>query len=204
MTDSDKPNVSDSLQVTVPTAELMRKLGQRVASCVKGGDVLVLSGPLGAGKTTFAQGFGQELHVDAPVVSPTFTIARELHGHTNTGDAIRVVHVDAYRLGSIEFEPGQSPVDTLLDELESLGLDEELDNPGDNTVVLMEWGQQMASALSEERLEIKIRRPVVPNDVLNDSADNTLTSQGLRTVSLQAVGASWITRMSQLHKIITS
>lgn len=67
-----------SFTIKVPDVADMQQLGARIASLVQGGDVLLLSGPLGAGKTTFAQGFGSELHISEPIVSPTFTVAREL------------------------------------------------------------------------------------------------------------------------------
>ena len=71
--------------IAAPTSEAMQELGRRVAGMVHGGDVLLLSGPLGAGKTTFAQGFGAGLDITEPIVSPTFTIARELDGHFADG-----------------------------------------------------------------------------------------------------------------------
>ncbi|MER8284574.1 hypothetical protein ABS219_18395, partial [Acinetobacter baumannii] len=85
-------------------------------------------------------------------------------------------------------------IERLLDELESLGLDEELEDPSDNTIILMEWGEQMAAALAPERLEIHIDRPL--NTVSTDEtsrADNELTSNGTRTVTIIPVGASWQT-----------
>lgn len=99
------------------------------------------------GKTTLAQGFGAGLGISEPIVSPTFTIARELDGVFPGGGHAHMIHVDAYRLGGSDYAPGQDGIDRLLDELESLGLDEELEDPGENTVVLMEWGEQMAAAL---------------------------------------------------------
>ena len=155
--------------IAAPTSEAMQELGRRVAGMVHGGDVLLLSGPLGAGKTTFAQGFGAGLDITEPIVSPTFTIARELDGHFADGTPAHLVHVDAYRLGGSAYAPGQDAIGRLLDELESLGLDEELEDPGENTVVLMEWGEQMATALAPERLEIHIDRPLDSSDVASAS-----------------------------------
>ncbi|NEG69049.1 tRNA (adenosine(37)-N6)-threonylcarbamoyltransferase complex ATPase subunit type 1 TsaE [Bifidobacterium choloepi] len=173
----------------IPTGDDMRDLGRRVASLVRGGDVLLLSGPLGAGKTTFAQGFGAGLGIDGPIVSPTFTIARELDGRFADGTPAHLVHVDAYRLGGIDYEPGQDSIGRLLDELESLGLDEELEDPGASTVVLMEWGEQMAAALAQERLEIRIERPVGPDG--GDVAGAELTGDGTRIVTLTPIGRRW-------------
>ena len=160
--------------IAAPTSEAMQEL-RRVAGMVHGGDVLLLSGPLGAGKTTFAQGFGAGLDITEPIVSPTFTIARELDGHFADGTPAHLVHVDAYRLGGSAYAPGQDAIGRLLDELESLGLDEELEDPGENTVVLMEWGEQMATALAPERLEIHIDRPLDSSDVASAGSDGELT-----------------------------
>ena len=182
---------------SVPTDESMRELGVRIANMVHGGDVLLLSGPLGAGKTTFAQGFGAGLGIDEPIVSPTFTIAREMNGRFSDGETAHLVHVDAYRLGGSSYAPGQDSVGRLLDELESLGLDEELEDPSDDTVVLMEWGEQMAAALAPERLEIHIDRPLD----MTDSTIDAPTSEGTRIVTLVPVGSDWQSRIASFEGI---
>ena len=86
---------------------------------------------------------------------------------------------------------GAGRIGRLLDELESLGLDEELEDPGENTVVLMEWGEQMATALAPERLEIHIDRPLDSSDVASAGSDGELTSNGTRTVAFVPVGKRW-------------
>ena len=134
-----------TVTVEATTGEAMRELGKQVAHLTHGGDVILLSGPLGAGKTTFAQGFGAGLNISEPIVSPTFTIARELKGQFPSGNSAHLIHVDAYRLGGNAYAPGQNTIERLLDELESLGLDEELEDPSDNTIILMEWGDRNAS-----------------------------------------------------------
>ncbi|WP_291531644.1 tRNA (adenosine(37)-N6)-threonylcarbamoyltransferase complex ATPase subunit type 1 TsaE [Bifidobacterium sp. UBA4282] len=183
------------LTITAATTESMRELGAAVASITTGGDVILLSGPLGAGKTTFAQGFGRGLGIDGPIVSPTFTIARELDGRFADGSPAHLIHVDAYRLGGTAYAPGQNSVDRLLDELESLGLDEELDEPGEHTVILMEWGEQMAAALAPERLEIGISRPSS-----HDDSGVAPTSDGARIVTITPCGGDWDSRLTALPR----
>ena len=99
--------MSNTITITAATGEDMQALGERLAKLARGGDVLLLSGPLGAGKTTFAQGFGAGLGIGEPIVSPTFTIARELEGRFADGSPAHLVHVDAYRLGGNAYAPGQ-------------------------------------------------------------------------------------------------
>ena len=184
-----------TVTVEATTGEAMRELGKQVAHLTHGGDVILLSGPLGAGKTTFAQGFGAGLNISEPIVSPTFTIARELKGQFRGGNSAHLIPVDAYRLGGNAYAPGQNAVEHLLDELESLGLDEELEDPSDNTIILMEWGEQMAAALAPERLEIHIDRPLntAGTGTTADTASRELTSNGVRTVTFIPVGKSWQT-----------
>ncbi|MCW2851295.1 MAG: tRNA threonylcarbamoyladenosine biosynthesis protein TsaE [Nocardioides sp.] len=122
----------------VPTADDMRELGMRIARELRAGDLLVLSGGLGAGKTTFTQGLGEGLRVRGGVTSPTFVIARV---HPSLVGGPDLVHVDAYRLGG-------------LDELDDLDLDTSLGE----AVTVVEWGEGMAESLSDSRLEVRIAR----------------------------------------------
>ena len=188
-------DTTKTVTIEAATGEAMRELGKHVARLTRGGDIILLSGPLGAGKTTFAQGFGAGLNISEPIVSPTFTIARELEGQFPNGNSAHLIHVDAYRLGGNAYAPGQNAVERLLDELESLGLDEELEDPSDNTIILMEWGEQMAAALAPERLEIHIDRPLNTDgtDTTTNTASNELTSNGVRTETFIPVGKSWQT-----------
>lgn len=120
-------------------------LGARLGRQLRAGDVVVLSGPLGAGKTVLAKGIAQALDVEGPVVSPTFVLAR-VHRARRDG-APAMVHVDLYRLLD------QDSVD-LLAELDSLDLDTDLDD----AVVVVEWGEGLAERLSDSHLDIRLER----------------------------------------------
>ena len=122
--------------IEIPTADAMRDLGRRLAAELHAGDLLVLSGPLGAGKTTLVQGIGDGLGVRGPITSPTFVIAR-VHPSLRGGPAL--VHADAYRLG------GVAEIDDL-----------DLDASTDSSVTVVEWGEGLAEGLSEDRLEVAI------------------------------------------------
>jgi tRNA threonylcarbamoyladenosine biosynthesis protein TsaE len=132
-----------------PDADTMRQLGERVGRSLAAGDLVVLTGELGAGKTTFTQGLGTGLEVRGGVTSPTFVIARV---HPSLVDGPDLVHVDAYRLGG-------------LDELDDLDLDASLDS----AVTVVEWGSGLAEGLAESRLEVVIERAVghAPDDELD-------------------------------------
>jgi len=120
-------------------------LGAQLGTQLRAGDVVVLSGPLGAGKTVLAKGIAQAMDVDGPVTSPTFVLAR-VHPPRVPGNPA-MVHVDVYRLLD---HPG---VD-LLGELDSLDLDTELDD----AVVVVEWGEGLAERLSEHHLDVRLER----------------------------------------------
>jgi tRNA threonylcarbamoyladenosine biosynthesis protein TsaE len=123
-------------QVQVPTAGDMHALGRHIAARLRPGDLLILSGPLGAGKTTLVQGIGQGLNVRGPITSPTFVIARV---HPPLGDGPALVHADAYRLG------GVAEVDDL-----------DLDSDTARSVTVVEWGEGLVEGLSDDRLEVAI------------------------------------------------
>jgi tRNA threonylcarbamoyladenosine biosynthesis protein TsaE len=124
------------VRIEAATPEAMRDLGVRVAGQLREGDMVLLSGPLGAGKTTLAQGIGAGLGVTG-VVSPTFVIAR-----VHRDGRLPLVHVDAYRLSSVI-------------EVDDLDLDASLEE----SVTLVEWGEGLVEGLSGDRLEIRIERP---------------------------------------------
>jgi tRNA threonylcarbamoyladenosine biosynthesis protein TsaE len=122
------------MKTTTSSAEQTRALGRALAEVLRPGDVVVLAGDVGAGKTTFAQGVALGLGVTEPVTSPTFTI---VHGYNGR---IPLAHVDVYRLESIG-------------ELHDLGFEEVID---DARVTLVEWGDMVAQALPTERLQVRL------------------------------------------------
>jgi tRNA threonylcarbamoyladenosine biosynthesis protein TsaE len=107
-------------------------LARRVATVLDRGDVVLLAGDLGVGKTAFARGLGAGLGVVVPVVSPTFTLAREYQGR------LRMLHVDVYRLDRVQ-------------QLIDLGLD---DLGGDDAVTVVEWGDVVSGEFAADRLEV--------------------------------------------------
>lgn len=120
----------------LPTPQDTRALGAALAGLVRAGDLVVLVGPLGAGKTALTQGLGEELGVREPVTSPTFVIAR-----VHRGGRVPLVHVDAYRLG------GVADVDDL-----------DLDASTEESVTVVEWGQGLVEQLADEHLEVRLDR----------------------------------------------
>ncbi|SFC71519.1 tRNA threonylcarbamoyladenosine biosynthesis protein TsaE [Nocardioides terrae] len=153
--------------VEVPQPDEMRELGERLATQLRAGDLLVLTGELGAGKTTFTQGLGTGLGVRGAVTSPTFVIAR-VHPSEVGGPAL--VHVDAYRLGG-----GSDP----RAELDDLDLDADLDA----AVTVVEWGEGLAEGLAESRLEIRIVRALTVDELIDD--------RDPRRVEITPVGPRW-------------
>lgn len=132
------------LELTVRTAHEMRELGCALAGRLRAGDLVVVSGALGAGKTTLVQGIGTGLGVREPVLSPTFVIAR-----VHRDGRVPLVHADAYRLGSVA-------------EVDDLDLDASLPE----SVTVVEWGEGLVEELSADRLEVRIERS-------SDDADET-------------------------------
>jgi tRNA threonylcarbamoyladenosine biosynthesis protein TsaE len=123
----------------LPTAADTRALGARLGALLRAGDLVVLSGPLGAGKTVLVQGIGAGMAVQGQIASPTFVIAR-VHPPLRAGGAT-LVHVDAYRLGS-------------LGEVDDLDLDVE----AADAVTVVEWGAGLVEQLSEARLVVELSR----------------------------------------------
>jgi len=169
------PNLADGStvldeRVRVGTASQMRDLGQRLAGLLRAGDLVVLSGALGAGKTTLAQGIGAGLGVRGQVTSPTFVIAR-VHPSLHSGPDL--VHADAYRLGS------RAEVDDL-----------DLDADQATAVTVVEWGEGLVEGLAESCLTVTIQAEVTAlapgcPAAADESAD------GPRTVRVQGSGERW-------------
>lgn len=122
----------------IATPEAMRELGRKIGSQCRAGDLILLNGPLGAGKTVLVQGIGAALGIE-DVTSPTFVISRIHKGK------IPLIHVDVYRL----LEAGKASL--YLDDLD-------LDSPREEAVTVIEWGGEESARLAEERLEIVIDR----------------------------------------------
>jgi tRNA threonylcarbamoyladenosine biosynthesis protein TsaE len=181
--------------VPAPTAAATQALGQRLASLTRPGDLLVITGGLGAGKTTLTQGIGSGLGVRGPVTSPTFVIAR-VHPPTTGGPSL--VHVDAYRLGGIA-------------ELDDLDLDASVED----SVTVVEWGRGLAEGLADARLDVSLdllaeggaanlaaagpHRGRPPAGVGQDAAERSAgpsaapDDRELRVVSVRPRGARWAT-----------
>ena len=141
----------------------MQEFGKQIGALLTAGDVVVLSGPLGAGKTTFVQGLATQIEVQGLVTSPTFVVSRR---HKPKGTGLALVHVDAYRL-------------TCQSDLVDLDLD-----ATKNAVFVIEWGKEYVSGFSDNWLEIEIDRALE----LTDESD---PASGIRRISVTAVGHRW-------------
>lgn len=146
----------------------MQALGRRISGVLRPGDLVMLTGELGAGKTTLTRGLGEGLGVRGAVTSPTFVIARV---HPPLGGGPALVHVDAYRLGG------------GLDEMEDLDLDVSLPD----SVVVVEWGDGKVEELSDDRLHVLIDRAVGDTD--DERRAVTLVGFGARWTGLRT--ESW-------------
>lgn len=125
-------------ELTLPSSEDTQALGRRLGAELSAGDLILLTGDLGAGKTTFTQGLAEGLGVRGPITSPTFVISRV---HPSLVGGPSLVHVDAYRLGS----------GAELDDLD-------LDDSFDESVTVVEWGHGLAEQLTDAYLEVELFR----------------------------------------------
>jgi tRNA threonylcarbamoyladenosine biosynthesis protein TsaE len=176
-----------SVQADVPTAAQMTELGGRLARVLTAGDLVVLSGPLGAGKTTLTQGIGAGLHVRGPVTSPTFVIARV---HPSLAGGPDLVHADAYRLGSRA-------------EVDGLDLDANLAT----SVTVVEWGEGLVEALAGSYLAIGIEpvpaataAPAEPGAGAQDGTGSE--ADQARTVRIDGWGERWQQAAGQARQML--
>ena len=137
--------IDESGRIALPTLQDTLDFGARIGRDLAAGDVVVLDGPLGAGKTALTKGLALGMDVDGPITSPSYVLAR-VHEARRPG-APALVHVDVYRL--LEHHGAD-----LLGELDSLDLDTDLDD----SVVVVEWGEGLAERLSEHHLDIRLQR----------------------------------------------
>lgn len=177
------PETVSEITVATGDADETRALGADLARLLRAGDLVMLSGGLGAGKTTLAQGIGAALGVRGRVSSPTFIIARV---HPSLVDGPDLIHVDAYRVSSLE-------------EVDALDLESSMEE----SVTLVEWGEGKVEALAESRLEIAIARPRGGLDAEPGSGpgadaggaravtDLAGADDGRRTITVTAFGPRW-------------
>lgn len=150
------------------SAEQTRELGAKLGRVLSAGDVILLVGDLGAGKTTFVQGVAQGLGVEGRVTSPTYIVART---HDSISEGPGLVHVDAYRLE-----------DDL--DLETIDLDSTLAE----SVTIIEWGRGVAEVLSADRLEVEF--------AFDESVPQQADDEGRRIV-FRPVGDQWVSRLEE-------
>lgn len=146
-------------ELIIDDADAMHAFGVRLGALLAGGDLVMLDGPLGAGKTTLTRGIAEGMGVAGRVASPTFVIAAV---HRSLTEGPDLVHVDAYRLES-------------LDEVDALDLDASLEA----SATVVEWGEGKVEVLTPDRLTITIKRPVGGDDIAADCP---------RTLSFEASG----------------
>lgn len=154
-----------------------------LAGLARSGDVIVLAGEMGAGKTAFAQGFGRALGVTEPITSPTFTL---VHSYPGPGK-LTLHHADLYRLDrSAELD------DLALHELAAFG-----------GVVLVEWGDVVSGSLGDH-LEVRLTHPddTEPDDATGEQAGEDFGDDGAREIELHATGASWAGRWDRLTRAL--
>lgn len=171
------------LSLTVQSAEETHALAAALGAVLAAGDLVVLTGELGAGKTTFTQGLGEGLGVRAGIISPTFVLVRI---HPNLPDGPRpggpdLVHVDAYRLETA----------AEIDDID-------LENTMDSTVTVVEWGRGRVEHLSDSVLDVELHRPLgssAPNAPTPDATDGVMDfdtdDDEPRTVVIRGFGPRW-------------
>ena len=156
----------------VSDADQTRHLGEELAHYLRAGDLIMLRGGLGAGKTTLTQGIGRGLGVRGTVASPTFIVARV---HPSLVGGPDLIHADAYRIRD-------------LDDLETLDLDSTIDQ----AVTVVEWGEGKTEAMSDSRLEIEVRREEGGEASLDGSVvDLESMDDGQRIITFTPYSSRW-------------
>ncbi|MDU5163212.1 MAG: tRNA (adenosine(37)-N6)-threonylcarbamoyltransferase complex ATPase subunit type 1 TsaE [Actinomyces sp.] len=164
--------ITATFQVSTSDADQTRALGEDLGRVLAAGDLVMLSGGLGAGKTTLTQGIGIGMGVRGRVASPTFIVARV---HPSLSGGPDLIHADAYRIKD-------------LSDLETLDLDSSLDE----AVTVVEWGEGKTEAMSDERLSIEVRRASGGQaDTDGDIIDLEHMDDGTRLIVLRAHGHRW-------------
>lgn len=164
--------ITATFQVSTSEADQTRALGEDLGRILAAGDLVMLSGGLGAGKTTLTQGIGIGMGVRGRVASPTFIVARV---HPSLSGGPDLIHADAYRIKD-------------LSDLETLDLDSSLDE----AVTVVEWGEGKTEAMSNERLSIEVRRASGGQaDTDGDIIDLEHMDDGTRLIVLRAHGHRW-------------
>jgi len=158
--------------VRLDTVDDTRAFGAKLAGLLRPGDLVVLTGPLGAGKTALVQGIGAGLHVQGEITSPTFVIARVHRPDAARGGTVPLVHADAYRIGTAA-DP--------IAEIDGLDLDASMDE----AVTVVEWGEGIVEQLGEAHLGVRIDR----------RDDDT------RVVELVPAGGDWPQRVAALTEV---
>jgi tRNA threonylcarbamoyladenosine biosynthesis protein TsaE len=161
--------VTTTTGIRLPTLDDTHAFGRRLAALLRPGDLVLLSGPLGAGKTALVQGIGAGLAVTGAITSPTFVIARVHRPDTTRGGSTPLVHADAYRLGDAA-DP-RAEIDDL-----------DLDASAEEAVTVVEWGDGLVEHLSDNHLRVRIDR-------LDDDT---------RLVDLLPSGGDWAVRLERL------
>ncbi len=166
------------IHATTAGPEQTRELAAAIAQLVKSGDVVLLAGELGAGKTCFTQGFGRALGIEETITSPTFTIMRPYEGR------LRLLHADVYRLEHLQ-------------EIVDLGIGELVD---DDAVAVIEWGDMAEPVLPADFLEVRI---TYDDDAGSDDPNSDGAASDLvRMFELRIVGASWGNRTVALQRAL--
>ena len=168
------------LVVTSDSPDATRDMAGRLAALCAPGDVLLLMGDLGAGKTAFAQGFAAALGVKGPVTSPTFALVRQ-YRCAESATVTTLIHADVYRTGG----PGEV-VELALAELVE-----------ERAIALVEWGELAASALGDDALDVLLELPDPSSNVASDGVD-----QQKRTISISGRGR-WSGRAEEVARALS-